>query len=91
MLVENLEELLDFSLQKIIEPLDQIGPKSPIAQVFPHSPPHSPPRIVAGIVNQAMGRARGPLNLAVSLYDLPKHPERVLLKFDPRKRYFCGR
>ena len=26
-----------------------------------------------------------PLNLAAPLHDLPKHPERVLPKFDPRK------
>ena len=29
LLVENLEELLYFSLQEITQPLDQLGPKSP--------------------------------------------------------------
>ena len=39
MLVENLKELLYFSLQEITEPLYQLGPESPTAQVFFHSPP----------------------------------------------------
>ena len=43
MVVENLEELLDFSLQEIIEPLDHWGPESPTAQVFSHSPPQYQP------------------------------------------------
>ena len=52
MLVENLEELLDFYLQEITQPLDQLGPESPTAQVFPHSP-H---RIMAEIINQSPWR-----------------------------------
>ena len=36
-------------------------------------------------VNQPTWRERTPLNLAAPLYNLPKHPERVLPKFDPRK------
>ena len=38
-LVENLEELVDFFLQEITQPLDQLGPESPMDQVFLHSPP----------------------------------------------------
>ena len=30
-LVESLEELVDLSIQEIIQPLDQLGPKSPTA------------------------------------------------------------
>ena len=33
-LVENLEELVDLSIQEIIQPLDQLGPESPAASVF---------------------------------------------------------
>ena len=51
MLVENLEELIDLSLQEITELLDQLGPKSPTTQLFPHSPPQSSPQTMAGIVN----------------------------------------
>ena len=35
------------------------------------------------VVNQPTWRARMPLNLAAPLHDLPKHPEKVLPKFDP--------
>ena len=49
--MENLEELVDPSIQEIIQPLDQLGPESPIASVFSQSPPQYPPRIMAGSVN----------------------------------------
>ena len=39
MLVENLEELVDLSIQEIIEPLDQLGLEYPTAQFFLHYPP----------------------------------------------------
>ena len=38
---------------------------------------------MAGNVNQPTWRERTPLNLDAPLHDLPKHPERVLPKFDP--------
>ena len=38
-LVENLEELFNLSLQEITKPLDQLGPESLIAHFFPHFPP----------------------------------------------------
>ena len=37
------------------------------------------------VINQPAWRARTPLNLAAQLHDLPKHPEKVLPKFDPGK------
>ena len=42
-LVENLEELVDLSIQEITQLLDQLGPESPTAQVFSHSSPQYPP------------------------------------------------
>ena len=41
--MENLEELVDLSIQEIVRPLDQLDPKSPTALVFNQSPPQSPP------------------------------------------------
>ena len=41
---------------------------------------------MAATINQPVWRAITPLNLAAPLHDLPKHPECVLLKFDPRNR-----
>ena len=89
MLLENLEELFDLSLQEITKPLDQLGPNSPIAQVFPHSSSQSPPQIMVVVVNQHAWRAKTQLNLAEPLHYLPKHPERVLPKFDPGKGIFA--
>ena len=80
--MENLKELVDLSIQEIVQPLDQLGPESPTASVFSQYTPQSPPQIMAGNVNQPAWRARIPLNLATPLHDLPKHPERVLPKFD---------
>ena len=37
------------------------------------------------VVNQPAWRERTQLNLAAPLHDLPKHPEKVLPKFDPGK------
>ena len=84
-LVENLEELLYFSLQETPHPLYQLGSKSPTTQVFLHSAPQYPPQFMVTIVNQPTWRARTPLKLATPLHDLPKYPEQVLPKFDPRK------
>ena len=38
-----------------------------------------------GNVNKPTWRERTSLNMVFPLHDLPKHPERVLPKFDPRK------
>ena len=40
---------------------------------------------MARTINQPAWRAITPLNLVSPLHDLPKHPERVLPKFDPGK------
>ena len=81
---ENLEELVDLSIQEIVQPLDQLDPDSRANSVFSQSPPHCPPQIMAD-VNKTTWRARTPLILAAPLHDLPKHPEKILPKFDPRK------
>ena len=33
-LVENLEELVDLSIQEIVQPLDQLDPESPTVSIF---------------------------------------------------------
>ena len=76
--------MVDLSLQEITQPLDQLGPESPMAQSFSHSPPQYSPRVMVD-VNQPTWRARTPLNLDAPLHDFPKHPNRTLPKFDPRK------
>ena len=86
--MENLEELVDLSIQEIVQPLDQLDPESPIVSLFSQSPPQCPPQIM-DVVNQPAWRARKPLNLASPLHDLPKNPEKVLPKFDPRKGVFA--
>ena len=73
-----MEELVDLSIQEIVQPLDQLDPESPVFSVSIQSPP----RIMAGNVNQPAWRVRTPLNLADPLHDLPKHREKVLPKFD---------
>ena len=40
--MENLEELVDLSIQEIVQPLDQLDPESPTVSVFSQSPPQSP-------------------------------------------------
>ena len=82
---------MDLSIQEIIQPLDQLGPESPIVQSLLHSPPQSPPQtphqIKVGNVNQPAWRARTPLNLAAPLHDFPTHPERTLPNFDQEKTF----
>ena len=54
MLVGYFEELVDLTLQEIVQPLDQLGLDSPPCSPFRspvQSPPQSPPRIMAGNVN----------------------------------------
>ena len=78
MLVEDLEELVESSLQEVDQPLNQLDPGSPYCSPFQtliQSQPHSPLRIM-GNVNanqppQPAWRARSPLNLADPLHDLP--------------------
>ena len=79
---------MDLSIQEIIQPLDQLGPDSPTAHVFTHSPPEYPTQVMAAATNQPAWRAITPLNLDAPLHDFPKHPEQVLPKFDPGKRNF---
>ena len=79
-LVENLEELVNLSIQEIIQLLDQLGPEYPTTQY----PPWYPPRVMAA-ANQPTWRDKTPLNLVAPLHDFPKHPNRALPKLDPRK------
>ena len=69
-LVENLEELVDLSIQEIVQPLDQLDLESPVVSVLSQSPP----QIMAGNVNQPAWRAKTPLNMVAPLHDLPKQP-----------------
>ena len=62
--MENLEELVDLSIQEITQPIDQLGLEYPTTQVFPHSPPQYPPRFMV-VVNQPAWRANTPLNMDV--------------------------
>ena len=71
-LVEDLEELVEATLQEFDQPLNPLGPDtpyySPVHTLVP-SPPHSPPRIMAHAnanqPNPPPGwKARSPLNLA---------------------------
>ena len=52
MLVEDFEELVETTLQEIVQPLNQVGPNSPQCSPFKtpfQSPPQSPPRIMANV------------------------------------------
>ena len=51
-LVGYLEEIVEITLQEVVQPLNQVGPDPPHnypvhTPIF--SPPHSPPRLMAGI------------------------------------------
>ena len=93
--VEDLEELVEASLQEVDQPLNQLGPDTPYCSPVHtpvHSPPHSPLKIMANVnENQPPNlpnpppswRARSPLNLAPPLHDLPQAFEKMLPKFDP--------
>ena len=51
-LVGDLEELVETTLQEVVQPLNQVGPNTPFCSAVytpVHSPPHSPPRLMAGI------------------------------------------
>ena len=98
MLVEYFEELVETTLQEVVQPLNQLGPDTPYCSPVHtpvHSPPHSPPRRMANMnANQPPNppnpppawRARSPLNLAPPLHDLPQAFEKMLPKFDPSEK-----
>ena len=51
-LVEDLEELVETTLQEVVQPLNQLGPDSPHCSPFRtrvQSPPQSPLRIIANV------------------------------------------
>ena len=73
--MENLEELVDLSIQEICQPIDQLGPESPIAKVSPHCPPQYPPQVMVVVVNQPRLRTRMPLSMATPLHGLHKKSE----------------
>ena len=81
LLVRDFEELIDLTLQEIDQPLDQLGPDSPVGTPFQY-PPRSPKSIMAENVppnpnaNQAnpptpSWRAITPLNLAPPMHAFP--------------------
>ena len=85
-LVRDLEELVETTLQEVVQPLNQVGPNTPCCSPV-HSPPHSPPRLMAGVnANPPPNppnpppawKARSPLNLAPLLHDLPQYFEKML-------------
>ena len=78
--MENLEDLVDLSIQEIVQPLDQLGADSPTVQSLLQSPPQSPQRIMV-VANQPTWRDRTPLSLDSPLHDFPKHLYRVLPNF----------
>ena len=51
-LVEYFEELLETTLQEVVQPLNQLDPDKPYCSLVHtplHSPPHSPPRLMANM------------------------------------------
>ena len=51
-LVGYLEELVETSLQGVVQPLNQVGPDTPYGSPVHtpiYSPPHFPPRLMAGV------------------------------------------
>ena len=51
-LVGDLEELVETTLQEIVQPLNQVAPNTPYGSpvnTLVHSPPHSPSRLMAGV------------------------------------------
>ena len=49
--MEILEELVDLSIQEIVQPLDQLYPESPAVSIVSQSPPQSPSRIMFLLIN----------------------------------------
>ena len=99
-LVGNFEELVNFLLQEIFQPLDQLRPDFPVFSPF-RSPLKSPiqyplqsPRIImVGNVPPNSNhpnpsptwRARTPLNLVPPLHALPQNVDKSFPNFDPGK------
>ena len=51
-LVGDFEELVETTLQEVVQPLNQLDPDTPYCSPVHtpvHSPPHSPPRIMANV------------------------------------------
>ena len=94
-LVGDFEELVETTLQEVVQPLNQLDPDTPYCSPIHtpiHFPPHSPLKIMANVnANQPPNppnpppawKARSPLNLAPPLHDLPQAFEKILDKFDP--------
>ena len=78
-LVEDLEELVETTLEEVVQPMNQLGPDSPHYSPFRmlvHSPPQSPIKIMANVnANQPAPppswRARSPLNITPPLHAMP--------------------
>ena len=93
-LVEDLEELVEESLQEVDQPLNQLGPDTPYYSPIHtpiQSPPHSLLKIMAHVnANQPnpppAWKARSPLNLVAPLHDLPQAFDKMLPKFDPSEK-----
>ena len=91
MFVEDLEELVEASLQEFDQPLNQLDLGSPYCSPFqtPVQPqPHTPLRIMANVnanqpPPQPAWRARSPLNLTPPFHDLPRAFDNMLPKFEP--------
>ena len=94
-LVEDLEELVEASLQEVDQPLNQLGPDTPYCShvhTLVTSPFHSPPSIMAHAnANQPnpppSWKARSPLSLAPPIHNLPQAFEKILPKFDPSENF----
>ena len=94
MLVEDLEELVEATLQEVDQPLNKLDPDTPYCSPVHtpiQSPPHSPLKIMAHVnANQLNSppawKTRSPLNLAAPLHDLPQDFDKMLPKFDPSEK-----
>ena len=94
-LVEDFEELVETTLQEVVQPLNQLDPDTPYCSPVHtpiHSPPHSPLKIMANVnANKPPNppnpppawKAGSPLNLAPPLHDLPQAFEKMFPKFEP--------
>ena len=89
-LVEDLEELVETTLQEVSQPLGQLGPDSPHCSPFRtpvQSPPQYPLRIMANVnanqpPPQPTWRVRSPLNLTPPLHAMPQSFDKALPKFE---------
>ena len=98
MLVEDFEELVETSLQEVVQPMNQLELDTPYCSLVHtpvHSTPHSPLKIMANVnANQPPNppnpppswRAISPLNLTPTFHELPQAFEKMLPKFDPSEK-----